>query len=334
MNNQEKYTRRDMIRLIGAGTVGAIAGGYGSNRITAGWFRNILNAPRNPMRGIQNSVATYTTASGIKIHNIQTGFVSVKRAHRQYGGPDGTGILAIATDPRWTEWMPIHTWVIEHPEGVVVVDTGETVQATRAGYHQGGDAVFYGAFLRFALSQEDEIGPQMSALGIRPEEVRWVAQTHLHGDHMGGMGYFPNAEFLISPLDYPASTGALPYHYPEWLSPTLVNFETDPIADFTGSYPITKAKDLYILPTPGHSNGHQSVVLQDGETHYFFAGDTTFDESQLLNIDTAGIVANPSQSRETLNKIQTYTQTYNTVYLPSHDPASRERLLKTNITRG
>jgi glyoxylase-like metal-dependent hydrolase (beta-lactamase superfamily II) len=78
--------------------------------------------------------------------------------------------------------------------------------------------------------------------------------------------------------------------------------------------------------------GHQSVILRDGDLHYFFAGDTSFDDDQLANIDTAGIVADPSQSRETLGHIQSYCLAFNTVYLPSHDPASRDRLLSNSIT--
>ncbi|MEM7801566.1 MAG: N-acyl homoserine lactonase family protein [Chloroflexota bacterium] len=333
MTQARGITRRQMLQLIGAGGAGAVLGGGISNRITAGWFQNILSGPRNPMKGVQEPAVTHVTRSGIKIHNVQTGYVAVKTAHRQYDGPDGRGILGIALDRNWTEWMPIHTWVIEHPEGVLVVDTGETERATRSGYHQGGDAVFYGAFLRFALSAEDEIGPQLNGLGIPSEEVRWVVQTHLHGDHMGGMGYFSNAEFLISPQDYPASTGALPYHYPEWLSPTLVSFDSDPIAAFPGSYPITRARDLFIVPTPGHSNGHQSVVLRDGDDHYFFAGDTSFDDVQLREIMTPGIVADPPLSRTTLDQIQTYCRSFDTVYLPSHDPNARERLISKTFTR-
>ena len=278
------------------------------------------------------AAATHTTASGIRIHNIQTGFVAVKQAHRQFDGRDGNGIFAIATDNQWTEWMPIHTWVIEHPEGVIVVDTGETVRATRPGYHEGGDALFYGSFLRFALTQEDEIGVQLQGLGIPPSEVRWVIQTHLHGDHMGGMGYFENAEFFVNSADYPASQGAIPYRYPEWLQPTFSSFQRNPIADFSGSQPVTKAGDVFIVPTPGHSHGHQSIVLRDGDLHYFFAGDTTFDETQLLEVATAGIAIEPERSRETVRVIQSFCRRYSTVYLPSHDPQARNRLLTNQIT--
>ncbi|MEM9775865.1 MAG: N-acyl homoserine lactonase family protein [Chloroflexota bacterium] len=330
---QPTLTRRSILRMLGLGTLGAIAGGGITQRVTSNWYRALLNAPNNPMQGVQVPVATHTTASGIKIHHIQTGYVAVKTAHREYDGPDGRGIPAIVFDRQWTDWMPISVWVIEHPEGVIVVDTGETERATRSGYHQGGDAFFYGSFLRFALTKEDEVGPQMATLGIPTNEVRWVVQTHLHGDHMGGMGEFTRAEFFVAREDYPQSTGALPYHYPDWLDPRFSNFSTNPIASFQGSQPITKAGDVFIVPTPGHSLGHQSVVLRDGDTHYFFAGDTSFDDIQLLGSITAGIVADPATSRSSLKLIRDYCEMFDTVYLPSHDPESRSRLLTKSFTK-
>lgn len=332
MNKQTTFTRRSILKMLGAGTLGAAIGGGGTQRVTANWYRALLNAPSNPMQGVQVAPATHVTESGIKIHHIQTGFVAVKTAHREYDGPDGRGIPAIVFDRQWTDWMPISVWVIEHPEGVIVIDTGETEQATRSGYYQAGDAFFYGSFLRFALTKDDEVGAQMKGLGILTSEVRWVIQTHLHGDHMGGMGEFEKAEFFLSNVDYPQSTGALPYHYPDWLSPTFSSFSTDPIGGFKGSQPITKAGDVFIVPTPGHSLGHQSVVLRDGDTHYFFAGDTSFDDVQLLEDKTAGIVSDPAISRSSLALIRDYCATFDTVYLPSHDPASRARLLNQTLT--
>ena len=59
----------------------------------------------------------------IKIHVIKTGLVRVKTAQpkRKLGG-----LLRVLTDDKWAGWLPIYTWVIDHPEGIIVVDTGST----------------------------------------------------------------------------------------------------------------------------------------------------------------------------------------------------------------
>ncbi|MGB7339844.1 MAG: N-acyl homoserine lactonase family protein [Phototrophicaceae bacterium] len=326
-------SRRTFLSQFAIGVAGTLLGGIGVGNAMNYWATSQNNSPDVPLQGLQIAPATLTTASGINIHHIQTGWVAVKQAHRAYDGLDGTGILAIAMDKSWTEWLPISTWAIEHPEGVIVIDTGETARANQPNYYQTGDDVFYKSFLRFAVTPEDEIGSQLQGLGIPPQEVRWVIQTHLHGDHMGGMRSFPNAEFIISPLDYPRSTGALPYHYPDWLAPTLVDFSGESLIGFDGSYAVTQLGDVLVVPTRGHSNGHQSVILRDGDLSFFFAGDTTFDDEQLRQITTAGIVADVQTSRHTLDRIQSYVQSTPTIYLPSHDHNTRLRLLnQTTMT--
>ncbi|MEM9953040.1 MAG: N-acyl homoserine lactonase family protein [Chloroflexota bacterium] len=325
-------SRRKFLSKLGTGFIGTLIGGVGAGSVINHWNTSQNNSPMVPLEGLQVAPATLTTASGIKIHHIQTGWVAVKRSHRAYDGIDGMGILAIATDKFWTEWLPITAWAIENPEGVIVIDTGETARVYQPDYYQAGDAVFYGSFLRFAVTPEDEIGAQLTTLGIPPDEVRWVVQTHLHGDHMGGMHAFPNAEFIISAQDYPMSVGALPYHYPDWLNPTFTTFTGEPLAGFDGSYALTDAGDVLIVSTAGHSNGHQSVILRDGDLSFFFAGDATFDEQQLQDVITAGIVANPTESRTTTQRIQDYVRSTDTIYLPSHDHNTRSRLLNQTIT--
>jgi hypothetical protein len=62
----------------------------------------------------------------MRIHTIQTGTVAVKQ--RQVRGA-GHGIqrrVNIVLDRAWTEPLPTYVWVIEHPEGIIVVDTRET----------------------------------------------------------------------------------------------------------------------------------------------------------------------------------------------------------------
>ena len=62
----------------------------------------------------------------IRIHAIRTGSVAIKECQRVGRGTGQVGRqISILTDKEWTEPLPIYAWAIEHPEGVIVVDTGE-----------------------------------------------------------------------------------------------------------------------------------------------------------------------------------------------------------------
>ena len=84
-----------------------------------------------------------------------------------------------------------------------MVDTGETARVAEPGYFPR-----WSPFFRFAVRErvepEEEIGPQLERLGIRPSDVRRVVMTHLHTDHAGGLHHFPDNEILVSrtELDY------------------------------------------------------------------------------------------------------------------------------------
>src|SRR5580658_3882975 len=63
-----------------------------------------------------------------KIHPIQTGWVQVKRAQTEARGTGRARSAHILFGREWSEWLPIFAWAIEHEEGVIVVDTGETAR--------------------------------------------------------------------------------------------------------------------------------------------------------------------------------------------------------------
>ncbi len=274
------------------------------------------------------------------MHAIQTGTVRVKQ--RQIVG-DGQGPLRLMNtiiDDRWSDPLPIYAWVLEHPEGVIVIDTGETAHTADSGYFPAWHP-YYQLAMSVQVEPEEEIGPQMQSLGIAPDEVRYVIMTHLHTDHAGGISYFPRAEFLVSREEYRVMQGILgqlrgylPQHLPPWFAPRLVDYTGEPIVMFEHSFPVTHAGDVVIVPTPGHTPGHQSVIVQDTALSYFFAGDTTYREDLLLQQQVDGVAPDVATAKRTLDTILKYTHSNPTVYLPSHDPEASQRLHAKQAVHG
>lgn len=274
----------------------------------------------------------------MRIHAIQTGTVAIKQRQRAGIGHAVVRPIATLLDPQWTPFLPIYAWVIEHPEGLIVVDTGETARAIQPGYFPAWNP-YYRFGVREQVRPEEEIGPQLRARSLSPDDVRWVVLTHLHTDHAGGLAHFPRAEVLLSRTAYDAAAGfvgqlrgALPQHWPSWFAPRLVQFEDEPFGPFARSRRLTRAGDVSLVPTPGHSPGHLSVVVQEPEQLVFLAGDTSYTEDLLLGGVVDGVSADPLAAQQTLRVIQQLTQTTPTVYLPSHDPNAALRLASRQVT--
>ena len=107
----------------------------------------------------------------MRIHAIQTGTVAIKT--RQLSGRGRGALRPYITilDTTWTEPLPIYAWVIEHPEGLIVVDTGETARVAEPGYFPWWHP-YYKLGVREWVRPEEEIGPQLRALGFAPADVR------------------------------------------------------------------------------------------------------------------------------------------------------------------
>lgn len=326
-----RVSRRYFLGLLGAGAVGTVGGSWA----TQYWLSGALQRPvriANPNE-IAVPPVSITTRSGVRIHGIQTGFVAIKTAHAQLTGFAPLRLLSIVQDPQWTSLLPILAWVIEHPEGLFVIDTGEVAAATDIDTYLANDPPnrwFFKRNLPLFVTPAEELATQMRGLGLDPADVRTVIMTHLHGDHAGGLGFFPNAEFLIAREEYTGHQqqpmGALTSRWPTGFAPTLVDYTGPALDPFPASVPVTNAGDLLIVPTPGHSYGHQSVILRDGAQSYFFAGDLAFSDAQLQQQGLQGIAHDLTKARDTLARTLTFTRQTPTIFLPTHDVQSLNRL--------
>jgi N-acyl homoserine lactone hydrolase len=268
----------------------------------------------------------------MRIHAIQTGTVAITTKWREGVGHGRRRLANTLLDREWTEPLPIYAFAIDHPEGVIVVDTGETARVAEPGYFPRWQP-FFRFGVREQVRPEQEIGPQLEELGILPDDVRCVVLTHLHTDHAGGLHHFHDNEILVSraELDYAAGLrgrlrGYTNKRWPAWFRPTLVDLPADQFGPFPASMPLTEAGDVTLVAVPGHTPGQLAVIVEDGDHAVFLAGDSSYTEDALLRGVVDGVGPDEAAERLTHERIRAYAAQAPTVYLPTHDPETAARL--------
>lgn len=272
----------------------------------------------------------FTSDSGqpIKVHLISTGGVIVKTKFREAKRTGWIGMIEFILDKKFTEWMPIWVLVIEHPEGIFVIDTGENANVNNPGYFKssGGFANWFDTTqFKFKVDRDEEIDRQLQSLGISIKDVKKVILTHLHLDHIDGLRYFPETPVLVNKAEWEKPFGDLPKLYPDWFQPALVDLN-ESFDVFDEAFYITETKDIALVRTPGHTWHHCSVVLKTKECYLFFAADVCYSQRQLIENKYSGTNASHKLAKNTYSKLRSFCSDKQVLFIPSHEAEAAQRL--------
>jgi N-acyl homoserine lactone hydrolase len=258
----------------------------------------------------------------MKIHTITTGTVTIKHSQLEPRHPIfPMQILRLLRDPNWTAPLPINAFLIEHPEGPILVDTGDV-----GGHFPPG---IPRQIAKKFVQPYEEIGVQLRARGFATKDLT-VILTHLHGDHAGGLGQLEGARILVAKKEFENAfslmgrISSIPETLPANFKPELFEFTSSPIQNFLHSYPL--AEHVWIIPTPGHTNNHVSVLVKRDGHWLIFAGDAAYSQAQMLRENMDGMNTNPRATVQSVRQIKTFCANNKTIFLPSHDPESARRL--------
>jgi len=259
----------------------------------------------------------------MEIHALQTGTVRVKQFQLIGASTTLSRLYQLLFTQQWSEWMPIYCWLIKLDDRLVLVDTGETTRINEEGYLPKGG--LYHKAVQTRITKEDEIPNQLKTLGYKTTDIATIILTHLHGDHIGGIEHFPHANFLVSRTEYDFATskkgpgsGYFTKNWPNSFAPELIDYTSGAEGNFDKSYVLKDAGEVIIVPTPGHSVGHQSVIVNKDGQSYFIGGDLTYNLQTLIKGIPNVVLAN-SDANNSVKKTHDYVKSHSSVFLSSHD---------------
>jgi glyoxylase-like metal-dependent hydrolase (beta-lactamase superfamily II) len=281
----------------------------------------------------KNGGGTMAARSKLKVTAIQTG--TGNPPVRLINSPQDIGTLrrrlGVIFCRERTGPHPINAYLIEHGEGLIVVDTGDTARKSDRGYLPRFNPAFRSS-IDIRVAPDEEIGPQLNAMGIRCRDVRLVVLTHLHHDHTGGLHHFPHNRILATPESLRLArrrgtlVGALPRSWPTWFEPEPLEFSGPAVGPFARSAPLTRDGSIFAVETPGHMTGHVSIVARSEDLTYVLAGDLTYRQYLMMDDVVDGMTENPAVSLASQRAMKVFAQNEPTVLLPAHDPEAAKRL--------
>ena len=212
---------------------------------------------------------------------------------------------------RWRDdLLPVNAFLVEHREGLCLFDTGQSASAARPGHFPWWQPFF--RLARFELTVEAEVAPLLARQGLSPRDIRWVVLSHLHTDHVGGLAPFAGSDVFVTREEWERGGGVrgrirgyLPQYWPDQIVPRLVDFDGPAVGPFSGSCDVAGDGRLLIVPTPGHTPGHASLLVRGEKRSWLLAGDLVHMPDELL-------AAAPAIHRFCVDE--------GTIVLTAHDP--------------
>jgi len=160
---------------------------------------------------------------------------------------------------------------------------------------------------------------QLAEIGIAPTQITRLAFSHTHGDHVGNGNLFTAATLYIQQPEYDAAFGPEPGKY-GFAPASYDKLRANPTVKLQGDFDVFGDGSVKILSTPGHTPGHQSLLVRLPKTGaVVLSGDVAHFEENFVNRRVPGFNFNIEQSRLSMDKIDAVLKAEHAQLWINHD---------------
>jgi N-acyl homoserine lactone hydrolase len=212
--------------------------------------------------------------------------------------------------------VPCPAYLIEHPKGLVLFDTGCHPKVADDPSYWGP----MGSALQVKYPKEMFLDRQIQALGYKMNDIKYVVVSHLHLDHTGYLHAFPKARFLIMANELRYAYWPDPYLRGAFIFEDIVPTRNFDWLELDGDFDLFDDGSLHMLKTPGHTPGECSLYVRLPNRKILLVGDTIHIREQLVTGNAMTLDTDPVQATLSIQRVKAIRDMHEATVWISHDP--------------
>ncbi len=211
--------------------------------------------------------------------------------------------------------FPVPTYLIQHPKGTVLFDTGLHPESQHDAHGRIGTLA---NFFRVEFRPGEDIKSRLEHLQIDADDIQYLINSHLHFDHTGGNELVPNAKIIIQKREWEAG------RLPEMIEANAFNpndYEHGHLVEqVEGEHDLFGDGTIVTIPTFGHTPGHQSLKVKLNSGTIVLAADACYLRKTIEDLHLPSLVYDRAKMLRSLFILRKLQSAGARIFY-GHDPA-------------
>jgi len=234
------------------------------------------------------------------------------------------GLGHAADQSRWSPGVNVgvpielsdNCYLLHHPQGWFLWETGlpDAIAASPEGVKVEN------ANGKFVLKRTKTLAAQLDQLGVKPADIKAMAVSHTHPDHIGNVELFPQTMLFVQKTEY---------EWPGTLGVPRFN-PNHPVTKLEGDHDVFGDGSIVIISTPGHTPGHQSLLVRLPKTGaVVLSGDAVHFKDNWDNRRVPAFNTSKEQTLASMERIAEIEKKENAQFWINHDKPQSEAQKKS-----